>query len=467
MVSYSKLCFFISSTLLLSACSSGINPQQRNQNLENTPANWQQIAQTQVGKVEDNWLRQINNPQVTALVDKALKNNQQLLQQSYSVEIKRQELVATGAALWPSLDLSADTGRIKDNRPVSYGNASSVGIELGYEIDLWGKLSDAERQANLVYLAEQASFEQAKQQLVADVVSAWFDVITANKLLTLYQQRAEIAEQNLAIIEAGYRQGLNEALDVYLTRNELNTQRSSIAAQKAVLTQATRTLERLAGGYPEGALIVNADLPLLDKSIPLGLPSELVTRKPSLKASWYQLLSTDAGLAYAHKQRFPSLNISAELGDNTDRVSDLFSPSSLAWSLIGRISMPLIDGGRLAANEESARLLVKSQEQAYLESLYDAFNDVETAITREESLKERYQETLEAQANALAAEQLSFEQYQSGLVTYTTVLDAQDRSFDAQSSVIEIKNQLIINRINLHIALGGDFSQPQDAESTL
>ncbi|MGO3644650.1 MAG: TolC family protein, partial [Pseudoalteromonas sp.] len=98
---------------------------------------------------------------------------------------------------------------------------------------------------------------------------------------------------------------------------------------------------------------------------------------------------------------------------------------------------------------------------------YPNLGDVETAITREESLKERYQATLEAQANALAAEQLSFEQYQSGLVTYTTVLDAQDRSFDAQSSVIEIKNQLIINRINLHIALGGDFSQPQDAESTL
>lgn len=164
-------------------------------------------------------------------------------------------------------------------------------------------------------------------------------------------------------------------------------------------------------------------------------------------------------MAYAHKQRFPSLNLTASLSDSTDRVSDLFSPSSLAWSLVGSIAMPIFDGGRLAANEQQARLTVKRQEQVYLESLYDAFSDVENAITEEQSLQQRYKTTLEAQTNAIAAEKLSFEQYQSGLVNYTTVLDAQDRSFSAQNSVINIKSQLILNRIKLHVALGGDFSE--------
>lgn len=447
------------SVLLLSACSNQLNPTDRAQDIANTPELWQQ-ATTSALKVEDNWLQQLENPQVFFLVEQALVNNQQILQAGYDVAIKQQQLIATGAALWPSLDLSARTNRSKDNRPVSYNNASSANLTLSYEIDLWGKLSDAARQANLEFLAEQANFEQSKQRLVGDVVSGWFNVISAQKLLALYQQREKNAEQNLAIIESGYRQGLNDALDVYLTRNELNTERSRIAGQKATLNQAIRTLERLTGDYPKGALTVEAELPLLDKPIPLGLPSELITRKPSLMASWYQLLSSDANLAYAHKQRFPSLDLSATLGDSADRVSDLFSPSSLAWSLVGSISMPLFDAGRLKANEEAARLAVLSQEQNYLASLYDAFNDVEQAISQEQSLQQRYQATLKAQENAIAAEQLSFEQYQSGLVTYTTVLDAQDRSFDAQSSVIEIKNQLIINRINLHIALGGDFSQP-------
>ncbi|MBD58324.1 efflux transporter outer membrane subunit [uncultured Pseudoalteromonas sp.] len=448
------------SVILLSACASQTTHNERVAELEALPSAWQQLpTDNKILAVEDNWLQQLQDPQVFNLVEQALAHNQAILQAGYDVAIKKQQLIAAGADLWPSLDLSTRASRSKDNRPVSYNNASSASLELSYEVDLWGKLSASERQANLEYLAEKATFSQSKQQLVADVVSGWFDVITNHKLLELYKQREQNAEKNLDIIESGYRQGLNEALDVYLARNELNTERSNIAAQQATLTKSIRDLERLTGQYPAGALSVSADLPLLENTIPLGLPSELITRKPALMASWYQLLSTDAGLAYAHKQRFPSLNLSASISDSTDRVSDLFSPSSLAWSLIGSISMPLFEGGRLKANEEQARLSVKRQEQAYLATLYDAFNEVETAISQEQALKVRYEKTLEAQENAIAAERLSFEQYQSGLVTYTTVLDAQDRSFNAQSSVIELKNQLIKNRINLHIALGGDFSE--------
>ena len=454
-----KPSFLALSVILLSACASQPAHNERVAELESVPSAWQQLpADDKVLAVQDNWLQQLHDPQVFNLVEQALAHNQAILQAGFDVAIKEQQLIAAGADLWPSLDLSTRASRSKDNRPVSYSNASSASLELSYEVDLWGKLSASERQANLEYLAEKAIFAQSKQQLVADVVAGWFDVITNHKLLELFKQREQNAEKNLDIIESGYRQGLNKALDVYLARNELNTERSNIAAQQAKLTQSIRDLERLTGQYPAGALTVSADLPLLENTIPLGLPSELITRKPSLMASWYQLLSTDAGLAYAHKQRFPSLNLSASISDSTNRVSDLFSPSSLAWSLIGSISMPLFEGGRLQANEEQARLTVKRQEQAYLATLYDAFNDVETAISQEQALKVRYEKTLEAQENAVAAERLSFEQYQSGLVTYTTVLDAQDRSFNAQSSVIELKNQLIKNRINLHIALGGDFS---------
>ena len=447
------------SIIMLSGCASNLNPQQRERAPSALPTQWQQAAAKSVIAVNDTWFNKLASPTVKQLVTQALKNNQQLRQERFDVEIQKQQLIITGAALWPSLDISSRVGRSKNNRPVSYNNSSSVSLELGYEIDLWGKLSNAKRRDNLNYLAQQARYEQAKQQLIADVVTNWFNLISAEQLLDLFKRRESNAKQNLEIIESGYRQGLNEALDVYLARNELNNERSRIATQQANLSQSARRLERLLGEYPKGLLAANNDLPVINDDIPLGLPSELITRKPTLRASWYQLLATDASLAYAHKQRFPSLNLSAGLSDSTNRVSDLFSPSSLAWSLIGSISAPIFNGGRLAANEEIASLQTQKQEQAYLQSLYDAFSDVENAISQQQSLKARYQSTLQAQENALAAEQLSFEQYQSGLVSYTTVLDAQARSFDAQSSLIEIKNQLLTNRINLHVALGGDFAK--------
>ena len=126
--------------------------------------------------------------------------------------------------------------------------------------------------------------------------------------------------------------------------------------------------------------------------------------------------------------------------------------------------MPIFNAGKLAANEEKARLFLKQTEQSYLETLHNAFLDVENALTQESSLKQRYQMMLAAQENAISAQRLSFENYQSGLVDYTTVLDAQSRSFDAQSTVIQIKNQLIKNRIQLHIALGGDFSASEQSK---
>ncbi|MCJ8296029.1 MAG: TolC family protein [Colwellia sp.] len=444
-------------SLFLLACS---NTSEVDKKLTNPslPDNWQESKQAL--SVENNWLSQLDNPQVQQLVTKALAANHQFAMQAYALEIAEQQLIVSGSQLWPELDLAFRSGRSKDNQSDSFANSNSVNLNLSYELDIWGKLSAADQISNYNYLAQKATFEQYKQQLVVNVVTTWFQVIEADKLLKLYQNRVENSRQNLAIIEAGYNSGLTAALDVYLTRNDLNNELTRVSEQATIKTKLIRQLERLIGEYPKGELLVNANLPLLTNDIPLGLPSELISRKPELKASWYQLLSQDAGLAYAHKQRFPSIVLSGSVGDSTADIGDLLSGSSLAWSLLGSISAPIFNAGRLQANEDKARIELKQGEQLYLDTLYQAFSDVENAITTEKSLKHSYYTMLAAQDNAKIASTLSFEQYQSGLVSYTTVLDAQKRSFEAQTTLIKIKNQLIVNRINLHLSLGGDFSTP-------
>ena len=279
-------------------------------------------------------------------------------------------------------------------------------------------------------------------------------------MVELYQSRADNTQQNLDIIESGYRQGLSNALDVYLTRNEVNNELARTSQQQVVYSESVRRLEVLVGQYPKGALEVLEKLPLLKSDIPQGLPSDLITRKPELRASWYQVLAQDSALAYAHKQRFPSISLTASVDNSTDELSDLLSLSSVGWSLLGNVSAPIFNAGKLKANEEQARLQLRQTEQSYLDTLYQALSEVENAVAEESSLKSRYQIMLTAEENAIAAQTLSFENYLSGLVDYTTVLDSQSRSFDAQATVIQIKNQLIANRVNLLIALGGDFSTP-------
>jgi len=451
-------------TSMLLACSSSSELDKNIRNID-LPATWQESEQKL--SVEGNWLYQLGNPQVQQLVKLALTSNYQLKIQAYNVEIQKQQLIVSGSTLWPSLALSLRSSRSKNSSLDSYANASSVDFDLTYELDLWGKLSAADQQANLNYMAEQSNFEQNKQQLVVDVVTTWFAVVEAKKLLSLYESRAKNSQQNLEIIESGYNSGIGEALDVYLTRNELNNELTRVSDQRTVSTELIRKLERLVGDYPKGKLLVEAELPLLTNDIPLGLPAELIRRKPELMASWYKLLAKDSGLAFAHKQRFPSLSFTASVGDKGSNIDDLLSGSSLAWSLLGNISAPLFNAGRLQANEEKARLALKQGEQQYLDALYNAFAEVENAITQEKSLKRRYQTMFAAQENAKVAATLSFEQYQSGLVSYTTVLDAQTRSFDAQSTLIQIKNRLIANRIQLHLALGGDFTVSDQTATTI
>lgn len=447
------------SCILLSACTSTTYELDESLRHSNAPQNWQDNIQ--IDTVKDGWLHQISNAQLQQLVKTALNNNYALKQQAYALQIKEQALIISGSALWPSLDLGLSTNRRKNTSPTNYTNTASLDLDLKYEVDLWGKLSTQDKQANLDYLSQKSEFEQAKQQLVADVVIAWFKVIESKQLTQLYQKRAENTQQNLDIIESGYNQGLNSALDVYLSRNEVNSELSRATEQKAAKIESIRALELLLGDYPEGALNIDANLPLLNSDIPKGMPSQLVTRKPQLISAWYQLLANDAALAYAHKQRFPSISLTASIGSSDSQLSDVLSASALGWSLLGNLTMPLFNAGKLEANEEQARLLLKQSEQNYLATLNTAFLDVENAVTQENSLKQRYQMMLAAEKNAIAAQRLSFENYQSGLVDYTTVLDAQSRSFDAQSSVIQIKNQLIKNRIQLHIALGGNFSEPE------
>ena len=334
-------------------------------------------------------------------------------------------------------------------------------------MDIWGKLSDSHQQTALLYSQQAYQLAQFRSDLVRNVISAWFNVVESRQQLTLNQLRLSNAQQNLDIIESGYESGLNAALDVYLTRNEVANERARVASQENTLSQRIRALELLLGQYPAAAMAVSdQEIPALNDITRLGLPSELLARKPSLQASWMSVLAKDAEVAFRYKQRFPSLTLSTSAGTSSDDLSDLLS-SDIAWSLIGNLTAPLFEAGRLKANEQKARFELQQTEQAYLETLFDAFSQVESALTADTSLTTNYLANIEAAENATFAESLSFEQYQKGLVSYTTVLDAQARAFNAQSAVIQLKYQLFENRLQLFSALGGDFSDLFSEESQL
>jgi len=242
-----------------------------------------------------------------------------------------------------------------------------------------------------------------------------------------------------------------------LARNQEERERANVAEQEQAQQEARAALQLSLARYPDGDLVIDGELPVPVDSIPAGLPSELLTRRPDIQQAWLELLAADAQLAVAHKTRFPSLSLVGSTGVSSVEFADLVSGGASGWSLAFGLTQPLFNAGRLAAQEEQALIRVRIAEQVWLDLVYRAFAEVENAISRTASLDVRYEAQLEAAKNSRAALQLALDQYQRGLVTYTTVLESQRQAFDAAATVVQLKNQRLQNRLVLYIALGGDF----------
>lgn len=426
-----------------------------------TPAQWQaDAAQPDMATgYQPGWLEALHDPRLTELVAEALQQNPELAAAREQVEQSRLALRISAADRWPALSLS-----LSDERTESGSNSLTLSTGLSWDADLWGQLRAEQRQAQLEYAAAQAELRQQEETLAADIGRLWFQLQEAQLLLELYRERSANLQRDLQTIESGYRQGLYEALDLYLARNDVHAQQAELAAQTQTLAETRRALELLLGRYPAAALTSAARLPWPGNPPAAQLPARMVERRPDLQASWLNLLAADQALAAAHRARFPDLTLSSSYGGSSESLSALVSSGNLAWTLGASLSQTLFDAGRLKSAEEQQAARRRELEQTYLTDLYAAFAEVENALSGGAALRRQYALYLDAEQNAMQAEQLAFERYQRGLEEFTTVLEAQRRSLDAQTSVIQLRRALLENHIDLALALGGRFAAEIQAQ---
>jgi multidrug efflux system outer membrane protein len=439
--------------MLLGGCSqSAIAPETHSPAV---PSAWQRGGDT--GAPKANWLKDFDNTELLSFVDEAVTNNYSLHQERARLYQAEQAVVRMRADRFPTLNLTVDAQRRgADGSTIT--ESTGVAIEGRWEVDLWGRLSKEQQASQLAYAAQQVSLQSAERDLAGKTAATFFQVLEAQQLLGVATRRLENATQTQDIVASGYRQGLNDALDLYLAKNQVERQEANYAQKGQVVSEAVADLQLLLARYPDGNLTVSQELPLLSGPVPAGLPSELLTRRPDVQQAWLNLLAADASLAAAHKSRFPSLSLVGSTGMASAAISDFLTGDISVWSVSGGLTQPVFNAGRLRAIEEQALAEVQRAEQQYLELVYSAFADVENAISRSASLRSRYESFLDAEKNSSAALNLAMEQYQRGLVTYTTVLESQRQAFDAETTVVELKNLLLQNRINLYLALGGEFS---------
>ena len=413
------------------------------------------------------WLATLNDDRLEQFVQTALFNNPDLRASAATLQASIQNAKVTGANLWPQLDANVSRSRIQSENPDTTASPTSTttyarSLDVSWELDIWGQLNASRKAAVLDAETERANYAAAELALVANVARAWFNINALQLQLDTAKQRLISQQTTLSVVEDNYKSGLDTALEVYLNRTDLAIQQSDIIDLEDSLEQAIRAFKQLLGEYPSSKMTFESKLPLLETSVPAGLPSDLLKRRPDVLASLHQWQASELNTKAAKKAQLPSFSLTASYGGSSEELRFL-DERQLLWNLVNNISFPIFQGGRLKAQTRQAKFLEDASFENYLSVLLNSFTEVENSLNTEQALQKNFTVTKDATFYSESGYQLALDQYQSGLINYTTLLESQRRWFDAQSDLIDLKNDLLQNRIALHLALGGNFSAKESS----
>lgn len=439
----------LTSSLALLACSAQAPlPSQPSPPLQ---ANWS--SQHQLGNFAEQRFESQLSVQLQQLVAEALINNPAVTEQALLLDRQLYLIQQQHAQRWPQIDayLSAASSGDRDSSTEQF----RLGLDVSWELDWLGKLEARTQAAVFDARVQLELWQQSQLELAVTVIAQWFELLEAQLQYQLIEQRIANQQGNLEIIEAGYRSGLREALDVYLARADLNAVRSQLNQRQEQQLQAQLNLELSLGRYPAGKILAEGELGVPLAPLPAGIPSELLQRRHDLRAASFRLAAADKRVFAAYRERFPSLRLTASGGSQSEQLGELLDGESLLWSLFAGITAPLFDAGALQSQQQAEQALAASLDQAYQQAVLNSFAEVEQALSKEPLLQSSGELLDAAARDSELAAGLAFENYQLGLVNYITVLESQRRAFDARSAALSALNQQVQNRLQLYQALGG------------
>ncbi len=412
------------------------------------------------GEISDYWLASFNDPQLDALVAEAITKSPDLRASAARLEQSAAYAEIAQASMLPWVNLLG-TGGLK----VGGGDLSSAlqGLMLGvsWEPDLWGRLRYARNAANEDYASVSADYEFARQSLAAQVARSWFMATETKLQLAAAESMADSARELVRLAEDRQKVGVGSEKDVALARASLGTFED--AARQAQLShgQAVRSLEAILGRYPATELQAAADLAALPGTVPIGMPLDMLNRRPDMIAAERRVAAAFDRIGEAEAARLPRISLNASIATLSSDVLQLQEDYTDPSGGVGAtLFAPLFQGGAL-----KAQVSVRSAQQEEALALYAsqalrAIGEVENALAASEVLAERVEllrQVLADQASTLEYEQAA---YRIGRQDLRAVQQQQVQVQSARMALLRVQSEQLIQRVNLHLALGGSFAEP-------
>lgn len=412
------------------------------------------------------WWRTFGDPVTAELVEAALDANTDLAAAAARVLEARAALVQAGSRRVPEVSAGLSATRQKNSfvlpnvgRVSPIATTYSDNLSVSYQADLFGALRRGKEAAWAELLGEEAARDTVTHTVISEVVRARVRLATLARAADVARAIRESWADTLATTERRYENGLVQTLDLRLARENLASAEAAVVRRDRELEQAGLALDILLGRRPgtgEAPATGLEPLPELGP-VPLGLPADLLDRRPDLRQAEMRIAAATARIGVAVADLFPGLTLTGAAGTTSDSLGDLASSDSLVYNAVASIVGPIFDGGRRRAAVRSARAAADAAAASYAGAVLTALREVEDALVRDVSLRQEVDFLERRLEEARAADGIARARYGRGVLDLLGTLETERRLRAAEEALITAQADLWNARIDLHLALGGDW----------
>jgi NodT family efflux transporter outer membrane factor (OMF) lipoprotein len=442
-----------------------------------TPAHWNEPlagGETNSAAATADWWKQFRDPELDSLMARAAQSNLDLKIARARVREARAHYRITAADFWPALDATGSYARQREsqNQPLVgpgdhlppgipfENNFYQSGFDASWEIDVFGGTRRATEAARAQVAATQFGEREVLVTLFGEVARNYVEARGCQRRLEIARDNIRAQEQSLAIAQDRFTNGLTSDLDVQQAGTVLATTRAVVPALETALAASIHRLGVLLGQTPEALeteLATVAPIPAAPPVVPVGLPSELLLRRPDVALAERQLAAATANIGVAKADLFPKFYLTGAAGFESISTDDWFKSGSRFWSAGPAVQWRIFDAGRIRAN---VKVQTARQEQAlanYENTALSAFEDVENALTAYAKEQIRRQQLAAAVKSSEDSLHLAHQLYASGLANFINVLDAERSLYQAQDALVQSERTISADLIALYKSLGGGW----------
>jgi multidrug efflux system outer membrane protein len=404
------------------------------------------------------WWKAFADPVLDGLVERAARDNTSI--QAAAARLAQARALVRSADAERGLQASLGGGAQRQAEAGAGGAArtlASVGANLSYEVDLFGRLGRATNAASLDAQAREALLQSTRLLVQADVAQTYLALRAADTERALVRDTVEAYRNTLRLTERRVQAGDVAELDAARVRSDLASTEAEALALDRRRAQLEHALAVLVGETASNFGVASTAAGLAVPQVPAGVPSTVLARRPDVAAAMKQLQAAQARVGVAQAAWFPSFALTASGGYASPEVSDLFKWSARAWGVGALLSLPLLDGGRREAGVQGARAQFDEALAAYREQVLVAFKDVEDELSALRLLDAQSEAQDRAVASATRATALSESRYRNGLVSQLELLDAQRSELRNRRQAVQVRAAQHQATVGLIRALGGGW----------